>query len=188
MKKKNGNAVFSSERSESLETPLRKLFQNPKRILGRYITSGMTVLDFGCGPGFFTIEMARITGPAGKVIAADLQQEMLEKVKNKIKKNDLGNIVEVWKCPERSTGLSGKFDFILIFHVLHELPDQSGFLKEVQTLLNQDGRILLVEPQFHVSGKEFEELEAKLRRMRFEITAKPGIFLSRSLLLKMKNQ
>ncbi|MFH0842253.1 MAG: methyltransferase domain-containing protein [Bacteroidota bacterium] len=187
MKKNNGNAIFSAERAGSLETPLRRLFQNPKRILRRYITPGMTVLDFGCGPGFFTIEMAGITGPAGKVIAADMQQEMLEIVNNKIKKYNLGNIVEVWKCTERSTGLSGKFDFILIFHVLHELPDQAGFLKEVQTLLNQDGRILLVEPQFHVSGKEFEELEGELRKMRFEITAKPGIFLSRSMLLKKKN-
>jgi ubiquinone/menaquinone biosynthesis C-methylase UbiE len=144
----------------------------------------MTVLDLGCGPGFFTIEMARITGHAGKVVAADLQEGMLEIVQKKIKKYHLTGIVELHKCSERKIGLELKFDFILIFYMLHEAPDQPAFLNEVYSLLNTDGKVLLVEPTFHVSKKEFDQLKEKLKAMKYEIAEEPRILLCRSYLLK----
>jgi ubiquinone/menaquinone biosynthesis C-methylase UbiE len=90
----------------------------------------MTVLDLGCGPGFFSIEMAKITGLSGKVVAADLQEGMLEIVEKKIRKKRLTDIVKLHKCSEKKIGLAEKFDFILIFYVVHEVTDQSGFIDE----------------------------------------------------------
>jgi len=54
--------------SGCLNNKIRKLFQNPQKILGNYVKDGMTVLDLGCGPGFFSVEMAKMVGGFGGII------------------------------------------------------------------------------------------------------------------------
>ncbi len=61
----------------------RNLFQNPEKILGQYVHRGMTVLDVGCGMGFFSIGMARLVGEEGRVIAVDLQEKMIDIVRKR---------------------------------------------------------------------------------------------------------
>jgi ubiquinone/menaquinone biosynthesis C-methylase UbiE len=75
--------------SGSLDNSIRRYLQNPQKILKPYITKGMTVLDVGCGPGFFSLEMARMVGKSGRVIATDMQEGMLQIVKEKIKGTEL---------------------------------------------------------------------------------------------------
>jgi ubiquinone/menaquinone biosynthesis C-methylase UbiE len=65
--------VCPVENSGALDNRLRKLFQNPRRLLKPYIQTGMTVLEVGCGPGFFTLDIAEMVGESGKIIAADVQ-------------------------------------------------------------------------------------------------------------------
>jgi ubiquinone/menaquinone biosynthesis C-methylase UbiE len=67
-----------------LDNPLRSLLIRPNRLLRSHVRPGMTVLDVGCGPGFFTGVMAGLVGPEGTVIAADLQPEMLDLTKEKM--------------------------------------------------------------------------------------------------------
>ena len=62
----------------TFDNAFRRLLQNPNRILRPYIKPGWTVLDVGPGMGYFTIPMARLVGDTGKVIAADVQQKMLD--------------------------------------------------------------------------------------------------------------
>ena len=62
----------------TFDNPVRKLIHNPRRIFGDHIKEGMTVMDVGCGMGYFSIGMAKLVGAAGKVIAVDLQQKMLD--------------------------------------------------------------------------------------------------------------
>ena len=69
----------------SFDNPLRRLIHNPQRILSPYIKQGMTVLDAGCGMGYFSIGMAKMVGDSGKVIAVDLQQKMLDSDKPGLK-------------------------------------------------------------------------------------------------------
>ena len=76
--------VCPVERAGSLDSKLRKWFQNPSKILAPFIKEGMKVLDVGCGPGFFSIEIAKMVGKNGKVFSADLQEGMLQKLRNKI--------------------------------------------------------------------------------------------------------
>ncbi|MCW9096800.1 MAG: methyltransferase domain-containing protein, partial [Ignavibacteriaceae bacterium] len=87
----NKNRICPVEKADSLDTRFRRWFQSPKKILKPYIKEGMTVLDLGCGPGFFSIELAKMVGSSGKVITADLQKGMLEKLKEKIKGTQLEN-------------------------------------------------------------------------------------------------
>ena len=66
-----------------LDNWIRRLIQNPQKIVGPYIQAGNTVMDMGCGPGYFTIDMAKLVGPKGRVIAIDIQTKMLERVRKK---------------------------------------------------------------------------------------------------------
>ena len=88
MSNKN-NRVCPVERAGSLDSRIRRWGQNPQKILGPYIEKGMTVLDIGCGPGFFSIDMAQMVGKSCRVITSDLQEGMLQKVRDKIKGTEL---------------------------------------------------------------------------------------------------
>lgn len=87
--------IHSVERAGVLESSFRYRFQNPKKILQPYIKPGMTVLDLGCGSGFFTTEIARLLDGSGKVIAADIQDEMLEMLRLKITGSALEPIIQI---------------------------------------------------------------------------------------------
>jgi ubiquinone/menaquinone biosynthesis C-methylase UbiE len=175
--------VCRVERAGALDGSLRKLFHNPRKIMEPFIKEGMTVFDLGCGPGFFTIEIAKIVGPAGKVVAADLQEGMLEIVKRKIENTSLQNIIELHKCQSDKIALSEKADFILIFYMLHEVPDQAAFLKEVHSLLKPNGKALIVEPKFHVTKDDFRKYREILKQIGFGIVEGPDVFFSRSVLI-----
>ena len=176
--------VCPVERAKGLDNFLRKLIQNPKKILKGYIKEGMTVLDVGCGPGFFSVEIADMVGKSGKVIAADLQQGMLDKIKAKIKGTEIENIIELHKCEEDSIGISIMVDFVLAFYMVHEVPDQEIFLKEIHSILNPDGTFYLIEPAFHVSKRQFEETINRADVVGFIQVERPGMILSRAVVFK----
>jgi ubiquinone/menaquinone biosynthesis C-methylase UbiE len=179
----NKKRVCPIEHAGALDISLRKLIQNPRKILRPYVTEGMTVLDLGCGPGFFSIDMAKMVGMSGKVIAADLQDGMLKKLEDKIRNTKFQNIIKLHKCQEDKIGLSEKVDFVLLFFMLHEVPDQPRFLKEISTLLKPDAKIMIVEPPFHVSKKEFANLIESVRGLGFKIIDKPKVFFCHSILI-----
>jgi ubiquinone/menaquinone biosynthesis C-methylase UbiE len=172
--------VFPAERSGKLEGKARKLLQNPNRILRNYVREGMSVLDVGCGPGFFTLEIARLVGKSGKVIAADLQQEMLDKVSRKIAGTELETRIRLHRTDRDRIGISDHVDMVLAFYLLHEVPDQDAFLKEVESILVPGGRLFLVEPKFKVSAEGFEEEIGKAERAGLKLAERPGISLSRA--------
>jgi ubiquinone/menaquinone biosynthesis C-methylase UbiE len=170
--------------SGGLDNLFRRILQNPEKILKQYIKSGMTVLDFGCGPGFFTIEIAKLLMGDGKVIAADLQSGMLDKIKRKIKGIDLEEIIVLHKCEQDNIGINEKIDFILLFWMLHEVSDSMSLINEFVELLNDNGRILIVEPKIHVPKKAFNEMVEEIREGKIKTEEGPKIFFSRTIVLK----
>jgi ubiquinone/menaquinone biosynthesis C-methylase UbiE len=150
------------EYAGSLDTSIRKLVHKPHRILEAHVSNGMTVLDLGCGPGFFTIEMAKLVGETGRVIAADLQQGMLDKVAGKIRGTDLEQRIELHKCQDDKIGISKKVDFVLAFWMVHEVPDQQRLFEELKSVMNPGGRIWIIEPKIHVTEKSFKMMISRL--------------------------
>ena len=170
--------------SGSLDNRIRGWLQNPEKILGPYITEGMTVLDVGCGPGFFSLEMAIMVGKSGRVIAADMQEGMLQIVKEKIKGTELEGRILLHKCGENNIGVSELVDFVLLFYMVHEVPNKEHFFNEIRTILKPQGQVMIVEPPFHVSKSAFEETVRKAGDAGFVIVERPKVFFSRAVLLK----
>lgn len=175
--------VCPAELSGSLDNIFRRLVHNPRKILVHYISEGMTVLDLGCGPGYFTVELARLVGQGGRVIAADIQQKMLDKMTGKIRGTGLEKIVEAHLCKVDRIGIKGKIDFILAFWMVHEVPDQQKMFVEMKSLLNPGGRIWIIEPKIHVNEKSFINMEAVLKSTGLEIIERPKISISRTVMI-----
>jgi ubiquinone/menaquinone biosynthesis C-methylase UbiE len=180
--------VCPVEKAKGLDNFFRKLVQNPKKILKDYVKEGMTVLDIGCGPGFFSVGIADMVGTSGKVIAADLQQGMLDRIKKKIKGTEIENIIELHKCEEDRIGISKMVDFVLAFYMVHEVPDKDKFLKEIYSILKPEGTFFIIEPSFHVSKKAFEETVNRADTIGFSQVKRPGMMLSRAVVLKKETQ
>lgn len=172
------------ERAGSLDNRIRRWIQNPQKILRPYIEEGMTVLDIGCGPGFFSIDMAQMVGNSGRVIASDLQEGMLQKVRDKIKGTELEERITLHKCEENKIGVSEHVDFVLLFYMVHEVPNKEEFFNEIGTILRPNGQVLIVEPPFHVSKSEFEETVRKARDAGFTDVEGPNVLFSKTVILK----
>ena len=182
MKNRN-RRVCPVENAKSLDNIFRKLVHNPKRLLKNYVKEGMAVLDVGCGPGLFSIEMAAMVGKTGKVIAADLQEGMLEKVKSKIKGKEIEKRVKLHKCRKNKIGLSESVDFALAFYMVHEVPNQKDFFRELKSILKPGGKIFVIEPRFHVSEKAFENTIGIAKETGFRSVKRENVFLSRAVVL-----
>ncbi len=170
--------------SGSLDNSIRRWLQNPEKILRPYIKEGMTVLDVGCGPGFFSLEMARMVGKSGRVIAADMQEGMLQIVKEKVKGTELEERILLHKCGEDNIGVSEPVDFVLLFYMVHEVPNKEHFFNEIRTILKPQGQVLIVEPPFHVSKSAFEETIRIATDAGLIVIERPKMFFSRAVLLK----
>jgi ubiquinone/menaquinone biosynthesis C-methylase UbiE len=162
---------------------LRLLFHNPEKILGPYVQEGMTVADIGCGMGYFSISMARMVGETGRVISADLQQEMLDVLEKRARRAGVARRIHLQRCEPDRIGIEQKVDFALTFWMIHEVPDTEGFLAQVFSTLKPTGRYLLVEPRIHVPLAQFEETLEQARRAGFKILDNPQVSLSRAALL-----
>ncbi len=178
------NRICPVEIAGMLDNKIRRWLQNPRKILGPYIKEGMTVLDIGCGPGFFSIDLAQMVGKSGRVIASDLQEGMLQKLRDKIQGTELAERIMLHKCEENKIGVSENVDFVLAFYLVHEVPNQEQFFNEIGSILKPNGQVFMAEPLFHVSGRAFEKTLGKARAAGFTPVERPKVFLSKAVILK----
>ena len=170
-----------------LASPLRRLSANPRKLLAPYVHEGMTVLEPGPGMGFFTLELARLVGASGRVVALDIQSKMLDGLKRRLAKAGLLERVNIRLVQPDSMGLAelaGSADFALVFAVVHEMPSASSFFGELSRALKPSGSILFVEPAGHVKAALWDaELEAA-SQAGFIVAGRPSIRRSYVALLK----
>jgi 2-polyprenyl-3-methyl-5-hydroxy-6-metoxy-1,4-benzoquinol methylase len=174
-----------------LASPVRKLVQNPKNILGPYVREGMTVLDIGSAMGFFSLPLARLVGPRGSVICVDLQQPMLARLQQRARKAGLLERIETRLCQRDSLGLAdlrGAVDFALAFAVVHEVPDPSRLFRETYEALKPAGRLLLAEPKGRVSQSDFAATVSVAEHAGFSVIGTPRVRRSRAALLEKKTE
>ena len=97
--------VFPVSRASYLDGWWRRFKYQPGRLVDRYVRPGDTVLDIGCGPGLFTLPIARRVGENGQVIAVDLQEGMLEILKEKATLEGLLARIRLRLCRRHQRGM-----------------------------------------------------------------------------------
>jgi ubiquinone/menaquinone biosynthesis C-methylase UbiE len=170
-----------------LASPVRKLLQNPDKILNPYVNEAMTVADIGCAMGFFSLPLAKMVGSAGKVICVDIQEKMIRKLEKRAAKAGLAGRIETIVCNDKSLGLEDfkeQIDFALASAVVHEVPSEVNFFSEIHKAMNPAGKLLVAEPKGHVSETDFERTVSIAKHNGFEETDRPKIKRDRTVLLE----
>ena len=169
----------------TFDNPLRRRLHNPHKILGGLLEPGQTALDLGCGMGYFSIAMAKLVGEGGRVIAADLQPEMLAIVRRRAEQAGVLSQLHLHQCPTSDRlGLADPVDFALAFWMAHEVPEVKAFFRACRQLLKPQAHFLLVEPKIHVSATHFDRLVAAAYAAGLKPCAEPKVAFSRSVLFK----
>jgi ubiquinone/menaquinone biosynthesis C-methylase UbiE len=172
-----------------LASPVRRLFQNPRALLQPMVSEGMTVLEPGPGMGFFTLELARLVGPAGRVVAIDVQPRMLAGLARRAARAGLGGRIETRHAQADRLGtddLEAKVDFVLAFAMVHELPDQASFFAEAARALKPGAQMLLAEPRGHVTTEDFAKTLALAAQAGLSMGSEPIVRSSRTALLRKR--
>lgn len=182
------HTVFDPSRAGHLDSRLRRFIYRPDRLARCYVRPGDKVLDFGCGPGFFTREFANVVGESGRVFAVDLQEEMLEIVRGKMETGFLLPRVTLHRCEPDSINLpadlNGTLDAAFAIFVVHEVPDPYKLFGEIFSLLKSRGSLFFSEPPFEVSGREFDENLEHARDAGFQTTERSWFFVNRAAVLR----
>ena len=169
-----------------LISPLRRLWQDPARILGPHVRPGFTVFEPGPGMGYFTLELARLAGPSGKVHVVDVEPRMLAALERRAKAAGLADRIDARLAGAEGFGvgdLAGTVDFVLAFAVVHELPSAERFFAEAAAAMKPGATVLFAEPTGHVSAADFERSCAGAALAGLTVAARPTIRSSHAAVL-----
>lgn len=167
----------------TFDNPLRRLAHKPEELFAGRLAPGMRVLDLGCGFGYFSVGMARFVAPGGSVLAVDLQEKMLKRVRKRAKKAGLAEVIQTRRCTRKSLAIGpdqgdAPADFVLAFWMAHEIPDQGRVFAEIHTALRKGGRFLLVEPKLDIGRRYFTAEIERVENAGFRIEQCPAITFS----------
>jgi SAM-dependent methyltransferase len=144
----------------SFDNPLRRRIHDPERILNPHVTDGMTVVD---------------------IVAVDLQEKMLATLGKRACKAGLADRIVLHRCRPDLLGVEEPADFVLAFWMAHEVPDKPRFFDQISAFMKPGGRLLLVEPKFHVTRGSFGRTVDVCRGAGFRLLGEPAIALSRAV-------
>jgi len=128
---------------------IRDFFKAPNKKIEKIdIKDGEYILEYGCGPGSFTIPIAKKVGVSGKVFAADIHPLASEKIKKRANKNDMNNIETI--ITDCKTELDeNSIDKIILIDILHDLKSSQDNLKEFYRVLKNDGNLWVDDHHFN---------------------------------------
>jgi ubiquinone/menaquinone biosynthesis C-methylase UbiE len=180
------HGVYSAKGAGLLTSRLRSFLNPPRKVLNGYIHEGDTILDFGCGPGYFTLPMAEMAGPTGRIIAVDSQEEMLSIVRRRAEDAGLSARIRIHRSLPQSLAITDvpPVGFALAYHVMHETADPARILGEIAATLRPGGLFLLAEPMYVVNRAEFRTTAGLAKRAGLSEAGTPWILLSRTALLR----
>lgn len=134
---------YDPQKKANLVNDQRQMRWEPARFLARFnLQPGQWVLDLGCGPGFWTIPLAEIVGPSGKVFALDVSQEMLDALAERHPPSNvnliLGELPTIG-LPDQSV------DLIWAAFLYHEVDPSSELAAEMRRVLRPGGKVGILD-------------------------------------------
>ncbi len=128
-----------------------------------HLREGDVVADFGAGAGFFSEILARVVGPSGRVVACEIQKELVEKIGDSARRKGLLNIDPKWCDIEAEGGLpipDGSLDAGVMVNTLFQFDDKGTALREVYRTLRVGGKFFLIDwtDSFGGLGPQFEQI------------------------------
>jgi len=172
-----------------LLNPLRRIWHNPGRILSGLVREGMTVLEVGPGMGFFSLELAHKVGVAGRLVAVDVEQKMLDALEKRAVRAGLADRIDLRLAGHQGLGITdlvGQVDFVFAFWVVHELPDEAAFFRDIMSMLKPGGTMLVSEPAERVGGLQFDDVIQRACDAGLVLKGRPDIPRSRSVMVEKK--
>jgi ubiquinone/menaquinone biosynthesis C-methylase UbiE len=166
-----------------IDNRFRRWLHNPDELLSPYVQPGMTVMDVGCGMGFFAIPMARMVGETGRVIAVDLQPQMLEELASRARRAGVAERIALHRCAADQLGVADPVDFALAFAVIHEVSDYRATIQQIDNCLRFGGKLYIAEPRIHVPRKAFLATMEAARCTGFQIAEEPKVRWCRAAVL-----
>jgi SAM-dependent methyltransferase len=126
----------------TLNNRVRRFLEPPDRLISKLgLRASDVVVDFGCGPGFYTIPMAKVVA---RTVALDISPRMLERTDSNARKN--GVTVELLTTDGTEIKLGDEsVDLIFLNHVFHEVVNRQKVLSEFLRILKPSGRLTVVE-------------------------------------------
>ncbi len=138
--------VMSASGADWLNRPEREKTEMPDRLLDALeIKPGMTVADVGAGIGYFSWRIARRVGPEGRVLAVEIQPEMLERLGVEMRKRNISNVRSILGTPVDPILPAQSVDLVLMVDVYHEFRHPEEMVAKIRKSLKQDGRMVVVE-------------------------------------------
>jgi ubiquinone/menaquinone biosynthesis C-methylase UbiE len=125
-----------------VDDPERRRWQDPEEVLGLIgLREGMVFVDIGCGEGYFAIPAARRVGPQGKVYAADINAESVERLRDRAGRDGLGNIEARAGEAENTVFCDGCADIVFFGIDLHDFRDPVTVLRNAARMIGPEGRV-----------------------------------------------
>lgn len=135
--------LFDPKNMAVLEAEDRKIWQNPEEILGAIeLNRNYVTADLGCGSGFFTLPLSR---RVKKVYGIDVQTEMLEFLKQKIKRQKIENIELLLSGEDEIPLENESIDLLISANTLHEFRDKEKMIREIRWVLRHGGKAVIVD-------------------------------------------
>jgi ubiquinone/menaquinone biosynthesis C-methylase UbiE len=158
----------------TLAFKLRDLLQDPRKSLARaQLGRGMSVVDYGCGPGSFTIPAAELVGQEGKAFAVDIHPLAIRAVRQKALRKGLEN-VEALLVQGCDTGIGeSSIDRVLLIDTIHLIDDPNALFREIHRILKPDGRLYMEKGHMAMS----EQKEVLMNTGLFQIEEAEGLMV-----------
>ncbi len=124
---------------------IRRLIFPPEKFVSQFVSEGKVVADLGCGPGYFTLPLAKIVGQRGKVYAVDFDAKQIERVKEKAASKGYEETIEAHSSSAAEVGFipDKGVDFVFAGGLLCCMLDHAGAIREIKRILKEDGSVYL---------------------------------------------
>lgn len=166
-----------------LRSRIRRLFDSPETVINLLnVHEGMRIADIGCGPGVFSIEIAKKVGDSGLVYAIDSNSYMIAQVESLAKAMKLNNIrIIKTDAADLSMIPSETVDASIFIHSLHHISKKIDAIREALRITRPNGKILILDPiweRFFFHGiknkdvNQIVEMLKKYEKVQFVINRK----------------